>query len=598
MIKWFNNLNIQIKLVITYSGLILLPLLILGVISYYISAGTIETQAIQFSNKIVSQINRNLDYNIKEMERISLTPFSDPDVQMVLRKSAYHNDLEKLRDRQIMDKTLFNLITLRPDIMGIYIFPQHSSSNQEVYYRTNGYSMRDDYDLTKELWYPLVLWADGKKVLLSTHYETQPIHSPRKVFSLARQIKDVDHYQNLGFILIDANLKIIQEICENSNFGQNGKIMIVDQHGNIVYHTDETKIGAKLEPKFQQFLSNQNINRMLKIAGEKMLVSSAVSAYTHWTVIGMIPLAELNRSTILIRNITIFIGLICLLLGVIVSIFIAKGISNPIRKLQRLMSQAEQGNFNLQMKLDHQDEIGQLTHSFNIMITKIKELINTVYDAQLVKKEAELAALQSQINPHFLYNTLEVIRGIAMTNKITSIVDISKSLAKLFRYSIHKEMEYVTLAEEIAHVKNYLTIQKYRYGDKIEVIYQIDEQILKQKSIKLILQPLVENAIYHGLETKIGKGRIEISGYQEAQDILIKIRDDGLGMSREQLDSLSQAMNSDQKWINDSKQTNLGIGVMNVNSRIKLHYGNNYSLKIESEPNKGTTVIIRIPALV
>lgn len=594
----FRNLCIQTKLVITYSFFILFSTLILGFISYIKSAETVENQAIQMNSKVLQQINRNVDYNIKEMERISLTPFSDPGIQKILRKFKYTNNLEMINDRYTMDYMILNLVILRPDIVGIYIFPIGFKSTGEVYYRNSiGTALRQDFDITKEPWYDSVGKANGKKVILGTHLETQVSTNQRKVFSLVRKIKDVDYYRDLGIILIDANLNAISEICADSNLGENGKIIIAGQDGYIVYHTDQRFIGEKLGDEYQGALLGYGISYKKSINGKMMLLTSSKSEYTGWTAIGIIPVDELNRGVALIRSVTILLGVICLTLGIFVAVFIAKEISNPIRRLQQLMKEAEKGNFSVKADVGSEDEIGQVSRSFNCMIDRIKELINTVYESQLMRKEAELAALQSQINPHFLYNTLEVIRGIALANKVMSIVDISKSLAMLFRYSISRDGEFVTLREEINYVRNYLKIQKFRYGDKFDIVYNIDEDILKCCCIRLLLQPLVENAIYHGLEKKTEKGVIEIFGIKNESDIYLRVIDDGIGMTKEQAADLNEILGKNEGGIFGNKQFNRGIGILNVNARIKLHYGEQYGLRVGSQPDFGTVVEISIPVV-
>lgn len=597
MFKWFQNLGIQTKLVATYSFFILFPLLTAGTVSYTRWAHTAETQAVEFNNKIIGQISRNIDYNIKEVERISLTPFSDPDIQRILRKTVYGNELEMVNDQSNMDKMIFNLVTLRPDIVGVYVFPLNYADSDRIFYRSTSIGLKNGYDPSEEEWYDKALRANGQKVLIGTHLETQVIREPKKVFSLARKIKDVDYHKDLGVILINANLKAIREICKDSSMGKNGKIIITDQDGYVVYHTDEAEIGAKLDDGYSEVFSSQDSYFKREINGKTMIFSSTKSDYTKWTVIGVIPLKELSGNMVTVRNITIFIALGCVLMGVIVAVFIARGISRPLKQLQKLMSEVEKGNFDIQTRSTSHDEVGQLSYSFNIMIMKIKDLIKTVYDSQLLKKEAEFSALQSQINPHFLYNTLEVIRSIALEHGIKSIMDISKSLAKLFRYSISRDKEFVAIKEEIDYITNYLYIQKQRYGDKFDVIYNVDDEIYRYKCIRLLLQPLVENAVYHGMEMKMGKGLIEIKGLKEGNDICFQVMDDGIGINKEKAEMLNNAMQNVESTLHGNKQSTMGIGVLNVNARIKLYYGEQYGLRVGSQPDFGTIVEIRIPAV-
>jgi two-component system sensor histidine kinase YesM len=251
------------------------------------------------------------------------------------------------------------------------------------------------------------------------------------------------------------------------------------------------------------------------------------------------------------------------------------------------MKMIEKGNFDTQVDVNSSNEIGQLGLRFNRMTAKIKELMLQNVQEQELKRKSELKALQAQINPHFLYNTLDSIIWMAEVNKSKEVVLMVSSLAKLFRLSLSKGDEIIPIRNEIEHIKSYLTIQKMRYKDKLDFEIQVDDHILSYKTIKIILQPLVENSIYHGIKNKDGVGLIRITGTQVGNKIVLSVIDNGIGMTPETLEALLQ------KPVPSEQGS--GMGVNNVNQRIKLYYGEEYGLQYESEPGQGTTVHIWLP---
>ena len=252
------------------------------------------------------------------------------------------------------------------------------------------------------------------------------------------------------------------------------------------------------------------------------------------------------------------------------------------------MKEVEKGNFaHVALEVRDNNEIGRLSRNFNTMTEEIQKLMKQSEEEQKAKRKYELKVLQAQINPHFLYNTLDSIIWMAEWGKNQEVVKMTSSLALLLRKSISNEREVVTIEEEIDYTKAYLTIQKMRYKDKLEYEIETEPDILQEDTVKLVLQPLVENAIYHGIKYKEGKGLIKIQGFRENGDIVLQVRDDGKGMDRETLEHIFE------KHVRDTKSN--GVGVQNVHERIRLFYGTGYGLSFESEPDKGTLAVIRLP---
>jgi two-component system sensor histidine kinase YesM len=264
----------------------------------------------------------------------------------------------------------------------------------------------------------------------------------------------------------------------------------------------------------------------------------------------------------------------------------------------------EQGNFNVRATIGTHNEIGELSKTFNIMLSEIQKLVQRVTEQQELKRKSELKALQMQINPHFLYNTLDSIIWMAEGGKQQEVIAMSSSLARLFRLSISKNKEIIDIASEVEHVRNYLTIQKIRYKDKMDYRIEVPDEIKRYKTVKIILQPLVENAIYHGIKNKEGTGLIVIYGRKTNEGVELIVQDDGVGMSAEALQQLKDTIAGNGKksvtTIGESSNplsSHSGLGVHNVDERIKLYFGNSYGLEYESKEDFGTVVRIKLPAM-
>lgn len=292
----------------------------------------------------------------------------------------------------------------------------------------------------------------------------------------------------------------------------------------------------------------------------------------------------------LIQMILIF-GVLIITSLILISLFLSSSIVKPVNKLQSLMKHVEKGNLDIEYLNPGEDEIGQLAKSFNKMVSQIKNLISTVYIEQKSKREAELRALQTQIQPHFLYNTLDTIHWIALEHQAYDIVSMVEALTNIFRISISRGEEVISYSEEIKHIQSYLFIQKVRYEDKLEYEMFFDSELEKYKILKLVIQPLVENSIYHGIKRKKGSGKIVIEGRIIDEEIELRVIDDGIGIEPDKLSKIVDVLEG------RSKGEGIGYGMFNVNERIKLMFGNKYGIKIHSEYGKGTEVILRHPLI-
>lgn len=406
--------------------------------------------------------------------------------------------------------------------------------------------------------------------------------------------------KKVGFIDGAINLSKLSEIASGITL-QDGVAWIMDGDGNIFTSKNGAKTNIKnmdyydykgfKEASENMLKGESGTHTIIKPDGGKAALKYASIPYAKgWSLGIIISLNRMYEDTNRLIHLIIIFGVILLIMSILISILFSSSVVKPIRVLQKLMAKVEDGNLNSYYKITGNDEIAQLGKSFNNMLTKINDLINKVYTEQNKKRKAEFQALQSQIKPHFLYNTLDTIQWKAIEVNDFEVADMITALSNLFRISISKGKEIITLGEEIDHIKSYLLIQKIRYEDILEYTILFDESLNKCKVLKLLIQPIVENAIYHGIKNKRSKGLIEISIFKEKNDICITVKDDGIGIKAEELKIINSQLQEIRK-----ENNNVGFGLFNVNERIKLSYGTSYGVKISSIFGNGTEVIIKIP---
>ena len=393
-------------------------------------------------------------------------------------------------------------------------------------------------------------------------------------------------------LLINLNYMFFEELFSNVNLGNGGYIYLINDKGDIIWHPRQNEIYAG------RFMENNKYAAGLKdgisvenIGGKKLTVNIRTIGYTGWKLVGVTGSAALNADGMKFRLFVLFVADLFLFLLAVVNAFISNKISNPIRRLDGSVREIERGNLDVNIVPSGSYEVEHLGNSVKNMLSRIKVLMSDLVEEHNAKRKSEFDTLQSQINPHFLYNTLDIIVWMIENEKPDKAVSIVTALAKFFRISLSKGKNIITVRDEVEHVRNYLMIQNMRFKNRFEYNIKADDEVLSYSSLKLMLQPLVENAIYHGMEFMDGDGEIDVSVYKENDDLYFTITDNGLGMSEDVASTLLS------KDIIPSKRGS-GIGVKNVNERIKLYFGAGYGLFVESEPDEGTKITIHLPAIV
>lgn len=585
----FKNMSIRQKMLFYFIFLLVPALAALGTFSYLRAQRAIMDNVSKYVTDMLKQTSNTIDCYFQEADNLVASIIFD----RAIRESMYESqkgEYELAKASYNINQLLMGMTYPRKYAKQFYIVDRKGvifSSNNNV-----------NIDLLKQQsWFEKVYTGKVKKLIVPPHNseeytQGQVIINIGMVVTVLREYNDIERNKTLGVIALDLDYNVIKQNFQNLNVEKdNGDILLTDETGTIVYYKDISRIGMKADwLNFEKISSQDQGSYTCQINGENTLVVYTTSSLTHCKTIEAIPVKSLMKYAADVKSDTVIIGLVCILLSIFFAFIVSYSISSPVHKLKRKMKLVEEGNLDVNMEVTSNDEVGQLTHSFNQMVREIKSLIDKIYEKEKEKRQIELQMLQQQINPHFLYNTLDSINWMARMQNASNISSSITALIKLLRMSIHNGDDFNTIRDEMECLHNYVEIQKFRYSDKLEVRFDIAEEIMDYRILKLLLQPLLENAIFHGLDSDQDTGIIKLSGRLCPEYIEICVEDYGKGMTPEEIEKVIHSAPQRSKSFS-------GIGIANIIQRIKLYYGENYGLSYESEPGKGLKAKLVIPLL-
>lgn len=585
--------SIRTRLIYSFLLVVIVPVIIIGTLSSYISKTEIESKVRDTTMKVLEQINNNVEERLNGIEIYMNFLFSSGELQRILRGYSALEDqnnesllIEMSLEKSYSDfcsKTFWQDMDLLSAIVvkdgsGMYIYRDGENSEEQNFRNSE--------------WYKETTNLNGNINWIGSDSMSSSFGKKIKVFSVARLIKDSEENgKNLGVMRLTYTDSIFARLFNKEDASYYGNILILDKKSGVIYENEiESKTKNEIEILNRQNLFNNGRGSYFQIIGKnKFLIIYYSSKKFGWKVIQAIPEEYLIKEINTITPITLIICVICIIVFIFLSIAISGYLTKPVKKLMKCMEEVEKGNLNIKADINAIDEIGSMSRKFNLMVEKLKELINKLLSEERSKKDYELKTLQAQINPHFLYNTLNLVKLIALMNKQESISEIIASLVRLMQSSLNKKRTFITIREEIDNLNDYINIQKVRYYNKIKFYFEIENNIDEYLIPNMILQPIVENAIIHGINPETGSGSIWINVAREGKIIIITITDDGVGLPE---DKIGLLLNTEQ----DSRERYSNIGLKNVNDRIKLSCGDEYGLSIFSAKNQGTKVRIVIPA--
>lgn len=580
--------SIKNKIILSFLLVLILPTTVISMMSYRISVNILEEKLSESFMTNLSFIGENIQRELAQWEQISKFINVNPVIRNVM-KTSYSNDLDFYYDMKRVEQEL-ETYSINTNIFAyVSSLVVIGKNGRNLLYGEDANSL--DLDRIKEQpWFSQVNKMNGQVMWLGIHKNIANYRVQNEsVVALGRAIKGDKNDNILGTLYLTFRESYFTGLLKNIQLSDGGRLYIVDNRDHIVFDS-ENKLLNEPFPGMAEIREHQD-KSYLFTEGKKqdqLLLAQVPIANYDWRVIETIPYSSLKQGTDKIFRNTVGIFLISFVITSVIWLFVSSHIVRPIRNLTNSMKRVQDGDLTVRVDIERPDEVGIMNKHFNFMIKRIQELFHSNLEEQEKKKNAEYKALQAQINPHFLYNTLNTIRWMAIIQKSDNIREVVEVLGRLLKNTIKHDGAFVRVEEELANLQDYVYIQKIRYNNNFEVKYEIDDEILAMPCVKFILQPIVENAIFHGIEPREEPGgEILISMKHKDDQLMIRIRDNGVGMSSQSLDELHKRMRDPAR--------NGGIGMSNVKERLKLTYGEESAFNIRSEKDVFTEIEMIIP---
>jgi two-component system sensor histidine kinase YesM len=546
---------------------------LLGVVLYYSVGNIFLDDTLKDTEQTIHKSAEQIELYIDKLKGISYLIANDPHTISYIESNEFEAETELLIENAMYTDSFINSIIIA-SIDG-RILSNEASINMTV-----------SDDMMSEPWY--VSAISSNLVLTGARMTNFSMDKDDWVISIRQEIMD-SNGDNIGLVIIDVKYLVIDQLLEETDLGSDGYSFILNDHGDVVYHND-TRYFTDSD------LKNDLVDISTMYVGyhqemNKLTYTESIEG-TNWSLYGVSSLDGLDVFRRQLLETLILVEIVLMILVIGTGFYIANIVTKPIKKLENAMLNINQTFMKLDVDEISSHEIKSLANHFNDMIDEIKRLMNEVTVNEKYLRTYELNALHSQINPHFLYNTLDTIVWMAEFEDSEAVINITKSLANFFRLSLSKGKELITLEDEISHAREYLFIQKQRYDEKLSYDIEVDDALLNVMVPKIIIQPIVENAIYHGIKELDGNGFIKVLISKKGDRIEIIVSDDGVGMSQESLDRLRSKLNDMNTTTYVSNKKLGGVGILNVHQRIKLYYGEEFGINVESSEKKGTVVII------
>lgn len=599
--KHWRSWKLTTKLVVSFSCLFAISFILSGIYYYYSSVSELKKQSQQLLGANSSQISRSLELYSEDLEKLSLSVFNDPIVQRAVGQREPLSAQDEANLAQQVTSHLLNLTVSWPAVQGIYLYSNKESKLTYFWSKRSppvGYSIEDEpwypYDKNKTT-KPFLFWPTMKENTITNFLNEQ-------VFSLVRPINQIPTGKRIGYLKIDVHADVFNDLVssqENTTTPPDTMLFIVNDQEQVIYDRNNQLTGGNLTGIRINTLLSRESSGIVNWDGSTYLYGITRSGYTEWTTLILMPMNAITGKLQMIRNTVTAIESLVLLLVVVIGWLIARSITRPLRTMIVTMKHVERGDFNVRTEhASEPNEIGLMSKVFNKMLDSLQTMITKVYIAEIKERDARLVALQAQINPHFLFNTLTILKSLGRKGASEDVVNVTESLAHLFRYSLYDWNRTVDLREEMQLVESYILIQKYRFQDRIAFRSDLPDDLQHARVLRLMIQPLVENAVVHGLEQKRSGGWVFVAAQRIGETLEIKVEDNGSGIDAKKEETLKQRLRkSDSVAIDSDKTEHMGIALVNIQNRLRLIYGDEYGILIENRAQGGTSVTLRLPLI-
>lgn len=580
-----RDISIRKKLPALLAVQIVIPLVLVSFVGYMIAKRSIEDKSIAGASNLLRSIQYNIEGYTDKFTQVTQDIFYEDDFYSALRTPAQSDPLVYYETYNEITRILKRITLSRSDLETIYVV-----TNEKQYYITNNGKQEGAGALPYEALVSRAREKKGKPVWL---IETG--QRDNSVF-FARTIYDKDSFQELGLLAFKMRTEYFSELCQGMLNDDIYSISVIDQNGAEIIHAGGVRFS----------LTGTLLERIPGASGtvidnqQEALINYISFFEPDWTVISYTPLDVLYRESNRIRSWMVWLSIISVSLLSLLSVLVSYDFLIPIKQLMKAMEAVDEEGGMKQLKEDRKDEFGVLIQNFNRMTERIRKLIKWGYKEELMRREAQIKALQAQINPHFLFNTLDSINWMAQMNGVKEISQMVTSLAYIMNASMGRENKLITLREELNYIEHYMRILKFRFGEKVNLRVDFSGEILDFRMPRLLIQPLVENSIHHGIEKRkeLKRGFVYLKGYFDQGTAVIEVIDNGIGLPEARVEALNRRFETLQVVEPPARdqQERKSLGLENVCSRVKLYYGDEYGITVKSRQGYYTRVILKAPA--
>ncbi len=576
--KKIRPLGIQVTITASFTAAAMAIMLLLSLLMYAQFASRMEQNAVENGEQLIGQTVINLEDYLRNMRRISDAIYYGVIKDTDLGEASIAGAMELLYETNV------------DELVSIACFDTKTGQLIDASPVAN---TRSNLELNRQDWFSSAVAEPENFHFSYPHVQNLYDDSSYRyhwVISLSRSVELTKNgVAEEGVLLVDMNYSSIVNLLRKANKDENGYLYLCGPDGEIIYHPHQELIrSGHLSENTQQLSAYDDGTHKEVFQGEERLVTVKTVAYTGWKLVRVVPREIYGSGLLTIRYLVMLLLSAGLLIIFLLNQVISSRLTLPLRKLNDSVNAWEAGTGKADIYVGGSTEVEHLGKTLGRSIAQSEQLMKDIVVEQEEKRKSELDALQSQINPHFLYNTLDSIIWMINGEKYDEAVFMIKQLASLFRISLSKGYTIISLADEVKHAQHYMNIQKVRYKNDFSVTFAIAEEVLDCCTVKLIIQPLLENAIYYGMEYMDDEGEIEVKGYREGDDIYIDVKDNGPGLKEEEAERL--LTDSTHKHTSGS-----GVGLINVHNRIRLRFGEQYGLSIDTHPDEGMLVRIHIP---
>jgi two-component system sensor histidine kinase YesM len=593
------NLNLKYKLIILFLLVIVFMSVILGGYIYISSSINIEKIINAANFQIIEQIRNNIDFIQSDINDMSTLTLLNTDIQALIKLNGpFVNEFSQNEYDIFTNATryLYNLFAAKDYIDFIIIYGERGMPYYLSCDRSNGIL---NYEPIKNMEiYEKAIALKGKPFwfVMSELENSLIIDNKSPKIAMCRSLIETNSLNMAGLMITFTNISNIEKIYAQSVSLNGGCVLVLDEYNNVVSYKNNLPFNfSDVSDRLMGNIAGKTGSKKLNLAGFDVFVAYTTTNEAKWKIVYLTSPAETKSKTASILVVSILIVMGCLATSIVMAFFAASNFTKPIAVLLSSMQRFQKGNFNERVDFKYNDEIGNLGKGYNTMVDNIQSLVNTVYRLKLNEKDAKLKALQSQINPHFLYNTLDSIYWKAQKSRNKEISDMLYALSQLFRLTLNSGNDLTTVDREVHMIECYLLLQKSRYNKKFGYCIDVDSSLYQNKIPKLVLQPFVENAVIHGIKPNNMNGNLSISGILAGDMMLFKIADDGCGFPEETLEHINKIIHSAAESPVNGEG---GYAIKNIAERLNLIYANNYCLEIISSRSKGTVVTLTVPALI